>query len=156
MICSLQTSSLLTWCWSGRPPRWPRWWWRCWLCSRPPRPRRPSRCPSSAPAHAPALHLGRLLAPGSPPGAAHRGWWCAGPLAGKTRCREEWKISLKSTVQRIMLKSEDIYLHLPGPFAPPGSNLPILNITALSYSWTTCKQISLRLRRSSEQKTWIM
>ena len=39
--------------------------------------------------------------------------------------------------------------YIPGPFAPPGSNLPILNITALSYSWTTCKQISLR--RSSEQ-----
>ena len=30
--------------------------------------------------------------------------------------------------------STNLNRYIPGPFAPPGSNLPILNITALSYS----------------------
>ena len=30
---------------------------------------------------------------------------------------------------------------LPGPLAPPGRRRPSLNMTALSYSCTTCNQI---------------
>ena len=68
-------------------------------------------------------------------------------IAKKNWCfREKVRIlelsALFSRADKAKVPTQQRSSIIPGPFAPPGNSRPSLNITALSYSCTTCKHKS--------------